>query len=193
MIVAYRKSTWFGLIPGGAIAALLISAVHSFCAADEPEKKDGYSQGRITKATSLNAAIEMCRNQLTRQGKPEYAALVGEQRIKKALRQAIEDYEAWLTKKPSPPGGDPKYFQDTVKPTAMKIVNDGKWPGGCSLSWFPDVLDGEGRFKEGFHLRLSIDTPGQRQEGFAFPIADVSFGRWYVPATGTVGERTGGR
>jgi uncharacterized protein (TIGR03067 family) len=139
-------------------------------------------QGRVTNAKDLADAIEQCRKRLEQDGRGEYAALLTEKHVKDALRQAVADYEAWLERKPGPPAGDPKYFGSVVKPVAVRIANEGVWPKECALFWFPDVLEGHAKAKEGFHLRLQIDTPGKQYEGFAFPLVDVSLGRWYLPA-----------
>jgi hypothetical protein len=138
------------------------------------------SEGGVTAAKNLADALGQCRKKLEKDGRPEYAALVSEQRVKDALKQAVTGYESWLKANPGPPGGDPKYVADAVKPVAMKILEAGEWPDGCKLSWFPDVL--EGRPKEGFHLRLEVKTPDAKFKGFAFPLLDLSFGRWYEPA-----------
>jgi hypothetical protein len=144
-------------------------------------------EGRVADAKNLGDAVARCREKLEKDGRPEYAALVSKQRIKDALKQAVTDYEAWLKAKPGPPGGDPEYFADVVKPVAMKIVETDEWPKGCSLSWFPDVLEGRAKAREGFHLRLNIDTPGAKFGGFGFPLVNLSFGRWNEPA-GVVGK-----
>ena len=169
-----------------AILMIAVSAVTSeVCCSQEKSTargRDGLAvEGVVSKAKDLRDAIDQCRAQLERTGNTEYAALVTEKHVKEALRQAVKDYELWLSQQPGPAAADAKYSTEIVKPLALRIADDGVYPEGCVLSWFPDALEGRANAKRGFHLRLMVVTPEARYPGFAFPLLDVTFGRWYQP------------
>src|SRR5260370_42024563 len=94
-----------------------------------PVRSSDLSATDFENIKTLTEAVEVIQQRLKHDGKPEYAALVTEPRIREAVRTGIKSYEALLEKRP----GDKEYFRNTIKPIILKIAVDGTWQHGCSF------------------------------------------------------------
>ena len=128
-------------------------------------------------AKSLKAATDVVKEKLKQDGKPEYASLVTESRVREAIRKAIQSYEKVLEKHESQNSGSKEYFEKAVKPIYLKIADAGEWPRGCSFFSFYKLTESNTTY-DCLGLRLQIDTPQAKFKAFALPITDVYFGRF---------------
>jgi hypothetical protein len=129
---------------------------------------------------TLQEAVEVIKDRLKQDGKSEYAALLSEERVRQATSTAVQSYEALLDTGKIQRVGSKEYFQKEVKPVCMKVADKGDWPEGCSFFSFytlSDQRDGRNIAYDGLGLRLQIDTPNSK--GFALPIIDLYFGRFF--------------
>ena len=131
--------------------------------------------------TTLKAAVDVVCDQLKRDGKPKYAALLSEQQVKDAIRSAVRSYEATMDEQEKRNAGTKAYFETEVKPVCLRIADEGVWPTGCSFTKFYTLTDrrhgGEIAY-DGLGLRIEIVTPKSPHQGFALPIVDLFFGRF---------------
>jgi hypothetical protein len=126
---------------------------------------------------SLKDAIEVVKERLKKDGKPEYAALLSDTRVREAVRSAVRSYEdLYLEKKEKQNPGSKEYFEKEVKPVCQKIASTGEWPPSCSFFGFYrlGIYDGLG-------LRLRIETSQAKFQAFALPIVDLYFGKFAGP------------
>jgi len=126
---------------------------------------------------TLKAAVEVVKERLKRNGKPEYAALLSEIRVQEAIHTAVKGYEGLLEKLEKRNAGTTEYFQKEIEPICLKIADKGEWPQSCSFFAFYALTDMRQVAYDGLGLRLQIDTPQAKFEGFALPIVDLYFGR----------------
>lgn len=133
-------------------------------------------------AKDLNQAVKICKQQLMKDGKPEYAALLSEQKVRQAIHSAVISYEKLLASKDGQ-ALDAKYFHDMIKPICLKIANSGLWLRNCSFTKFYLLTDKSGFAYECFGLRLEISTPGAKGDGFGLPILDLYYGRFLNSTT----------
>src|SRR3954453_14805198 len=118
--------------------------------------------GDFEAVQSLRGAVEVVQGRLKRDGKPEYAALLSEVRVREAIRTAIRSYEAVLDQADQRHPGSKEYFEQTVKPVCLRIADAGAWPPGCSFFSFYTLRergDGQDIAYDGLGLRLQIETP----------------------------------
>jgi hypothetical protein len=140
---------------------------------------------------TLNDAVEIVQKRLTLDGKPEYAALLTEARLRAAIRTGVAGYEKILVRKEKLKPGSNEYFEKNVKPVCEKIADTGEWPQGCSFFRFY-TLKSEGIAYDGLGLRLSVETPQARSPSFALPVLDLYFGCWQEPVrTSEAGDPPG--
>lgn len=135
-------------------------------------KREGYEKVR-----TLGEAVELARKALREDGKPAYAVLVTENRMREAIRTAIKGYEQKLARDAKDTLGRDHWFLN-VKPALVKIADTGEWPGGCYFDGFYGLTESSGLTYDGLGLRLHVDTPGKRFAGFALPVVDLFFGKW---------------
>jgi hypothetical protein len=134
--------------------------------------------GDFSKAENLCEAVEMAKSRLTLESKPQYAALLSEDLVKEAISNAIKGYEVILEKSGEKNPGSREHFQLEVKPILVKIEKEGAWTKNCSFTWFYGLKEKEITYP-GFGLRLSVNTPGGIYSGFALPIIDLYYGRFF--------------
>jgi hypothetical protein len=146
-----------------------------------PQRVDGgrLSEADFAKVKSLKDAVELVQRSLKDDGKADYAALLSEDRVRQAIRTAIQSYEAGLDVRERQTPGSKEYFRNEAKPVFEKIADKGEWPAGCSFFSFYKLTD-RGICYEGLGLRLQLDTPKAQFKGFALPVLDVYFGRFAV-------------
>lgn len=131
---------------------------------------------------TVGEAVEIVQDRLTEDGKPEYAALLTEERFTKALRTAIESYEKITlpdAEKRFP--GSKEYFEKEIKPVCARLLETGEWQEECSFFLFYTLTDGPGGEEvsfDGLGLRLRIKTPKAKFKALALPVIDLFFGRF---------------
>lgn len=147
--------------------------------------RSDYSQAR-----SLKEAVEICRRSLESDGREDYARLVTEERVRSAIKVALESYKHVLERKSMPYGEDypwardkevgkqVRHFEDVVKPVYLGIADDGSWPPGTSFFYYLFRVDDNQVRYDCLGLRLQIQTPGTTSLGFAIPILDLYYGRF---------------
>lgn len=142
---------------------------------------EGLTPADFEKVKTVKEAVEVVKARLIQDGKPEYAALLSEERLREAIRTAVESYEARQDAAEKRNAGSKEYFQKEVKPVFLKIADKGRWPEGCSFFSFyklTDRRDGRNIAYDGLGLRLQVATPMAKFKGFALPIVDLYFGRY---------------
>jgi hypothetical protein len=136
----------------------------------------GNGQG-YEKCTTLAEAVELVRGQLVQDGKPEYAALLTEARVRAAMQTAIEKTDRNIDDQEKLNAGTKEYWQNIAKPVYLQIIETGKWPANCAFDGFYGVTDKRGISYDGLGLRLTISTPQDKFKGYGLPILDLYFGR----------------
>lgn len=135
------------------------------------------AQGSVKEYADVNnlkQAVEICREQIVKDGHEEYAALVSEQRVREAIRLAIQTYEFKLAENAEVESNffhSEEYFQNVVKPKFVQIAEEGRWPAGSSFSSgykTPIVVNATSRGK-----KIDMD----QNSGFAPNSEDVHFDR----------------
>jgi hypothetical protein len=130
---------------------------------------------------SPKEAVEVVQARLKQDGKAEYAALLSETTVREAIRTGIQSYEARLDTQEKRTPGSREYFEKEVKPVLLKVADEGQWPERCSFSSFytlTEQLDGKNIAYHGLGLRLIVETPKAKFNGFGLPIIDLYFGRF---------------
>jgi hypothetical protein len=162
-----------------ATSAVVALAMAGQAVGQQKLSRDGYESVK-----TLKDAVEVVKGQLKADGKPEYAALVTEARMRDAFRSGIPSYEARLGNLETRHPGFTKQWQTEIKPLCLKIADKGEWPKGASFWGFYTLseqgADGKWISYDGLGLRLDVkntDEPG----GFAFPVLDVFYGRFEGP------------
>ena len=145
--------------------------------------------GDYSQAGSLKEAVDICRRSLTADGREDYAQLVTEERVRSAIRVALESCKHVLEKRVLAYGEEYpwardkevekqiRHFEEVVKPVYLGIAESGSWPPGASFFYFLSRMDDRGVRYECLGLRLQIETPGTMFQGFAVPILDLYYGR----------------
>lgn len=143
-----------------------------------------------SRAGSLKEAVEICRRSLEADGREDYARLVTEERVRSAIRVALESCKRLLEKRSMTYGEDypwvrdkevekeARHFEEVVRPVYLGIADDGSWPPGTSFSYYLFREDNNLVRYECLGLRLQIETPGTMSHGFAVPIIDLYYGRF---------------
>ncbi|SRR5258708_27435913 len=142
----------------------------------QPAGSADVSAEEFKKVKSFGEAVEVVQQKLKLDGKTEFAALLSEDRVRKAISKAIESYEALLEKKEKKTPGSKEYFEKEVKPVCLRIADKGEWPDGCSFFSFYKLSENAIDY-DGLGLRLRIETPDAKYKAFALPIVDLYFGR----------------
>lgn len=143
---------------------------------------DDLSPKDFQQAKTVGQALEVVRQSLTRDAKSEYVPLLSEERVREAIRTAITSYESHIEKDEQKRPGTKKYFTDVLKPIYLKIADEGKWPENCSFFSFYKLTakrDGRQISYDGLGLRLQVETPGESFKGFAIPVVDLFYGRFW--------------
>lgn len=146
-----------------------------------PQADQGLIPADFEKVKTVKEAVEVVKARLRQDGKPEYAALLSEERVREAIRTAVQSYEARQDEADKRNAGSKEYFQKEVKPVFLKVADKGQWPEGCSFFSFYKLTDRDGRNDiayDGLGLRLQVATPMAKFKGFALPIVDLYFGRY---------------
>lgn len=132
----------------------------------------------------MKEAVETVKQELIRNGKAEYAALISEQRVREAMQKGIRAYEAYLDKGEQLNPGIKEHFLVAVKPIFMKIIEEGTWSPNCSFFHFYTLSETVGNKSlsyDGFWLRLQVETPKEKFGAFALPIIDMAYGKFDLP------------
>jgi len=126
-------------------------------------------------------AVKLAQKHLVDAGKPEYAALLTEERVRAAVKNAVKSYELTameITDKRFP--GTREHFEMEIKPVCLKVAEKGEWPAGCSIDAYftlTDERNGEKITYDGMGLALQIETPNSKFKGFALPVLMLFYGR----------------
>ncbi len=146
--------------------------------------------GDYSQAGSLREAVDICRRSLAADDRENYAPLVTEERVRSAIRVALESYKHVLEKRALPYGEEYPWaldkevekqfsnFKDVVEPVYLRIAGGGSWPPGASFVYYLFRVDDNNVRYECLALRLQIETPGAMFQGFALPILDLTYGRF---------------
>jgi hypothetical protein len=139
------------------------------------------SQEGYEKVKTLKEALNVVQAQLTADGKPEYAALLTEARVRESIRTAVKGHDAILDRH-----GDRRElvkdrWQKHLKPVYLNIAEKGEWPPGCAFDGFYALLDELGVEYDGLSLRLRLGTPDSPDTRFALPVLDLYFGKFKPP------------
>jgi hypothetical protein len=97
---------------GGAAVAV------AFLAAGQAPGQQNLSRDGYENVKTLKDAVEVVKGQLKADGKPEYAALVTEARMREAIRTAVQSYESLLEKLEKGSPGSTKNGRRTSSPSA---------------------------------------------------------------------------
>lgn len=136
---------------------------------------DGRSED--DKPTALKTEIERFQQKLKKDGKPEYVALLSEERVRAAIRTAVNSFEKNRMEKDEKAAPGTKAIFLKVKPAYLQIAEKGELPKDCSLSGFYTLVDDHDIRYDGLGLRLTIHTPSEKFAGFDLPILDLFYGR----------------
>jgi hypothetical protein len=162
--------TWVVRIGRVAIAAALILGQRANCQSLTPADFENVK--------TVKDAVQVVKESLKQDGKPELAALLSEAQVREAIRTAIKSYEAvHQEKQEKRKAGSKDHFQNDVKPIFLKIAEDGQWPKGCSFFSFYKLTDRDVTY-DGLGLRMQIATPQAKFSGFALPIVDLYYGKF---------------
>ncbi len=130
------------------------------------------SGGDYSRARSLKEAVGICQRSLEADGKEDYARLVTEDRVRSAIKVALECYQHLLEKRSMTYGEDYPWvrdkevekqagnFEEAVKPVYTDIADNGSWPQGSSFFYYLFRMDDNGVRYDCLGLRLQIETPG---------------------------------
>ena len=156
--------------------------------------RSDYSQ-----AKSLKEGVEICQRSLKTDGREDYARLITEDRVRSAIRVALESYRHVLERKMMTYGKDypwvrdkevekqARHFEDVVKPVYLGIADNGLWPPGTSFFYYLFKQDDNQVRYDCLGLRLQIETPGKMFHGFSVPILDLYYGRFTLDEDDDVG------
>jgi hypothetical protein len=159
---------------GVALVAAVLSA--GSAAGQHNLSEQGYE-----KVKSLKEAVGVVKAQLTADGKPEYAALVTEDRMQGAIRTAVKGYDAILARNPNRPGLAKDRWEKELKPAYLAIAEKGDWPANCAFGGFYRLTDELGVAYDGLGLRLYLGTQAEPRRRFALPVVDMYFGKFETP------------
>jgi len=133
------------------------------------------------KVKTLKEAVEVVKAQLTADGKADYAGLVTEDRMRSAIRTAVQSYDAILARNGNQPGLAKDRWEKELKPTYLSIADKGTWPADCTFGGFYKLTDELGVTYDGLGLRLRVGKPGPPPRLFALPVVDLYFGKFEAP------------
>lgn len=133
------------------------------------------------KVKSLKEAVDVVKAQLTADGKPEYAALVTEDRVRQAIRTAVQSYDAILAVQGKRPELVKDRWEKDFKPIYMSIADKSHWPANCAFGGFYRLWDERGVAYDGLGLRLKVEKQAEPRLLFALPIMDLYFGKFEAP------------
>jgi len=151
---------------------------------------DDLQRREYSRARSLKEAVEICRRSLEAWDREHYVALVTEERVRSAIRVALESYKLAVERTSMTYGKDYPWardkevlkqaanFEEVVRPVYLEIADKGSWPQGSSFFYLLFKDDDDGVRYDGLSLRLWVDTPGGMSKGFALPILDLYYGRF---------------
>ena len=134
---------------------------------------------------NVSEAVRLAQKHLIDAGKPEYAALLSEERVRAAVRNAVKSYEMTalaITEKRI--SGTKEHFEQEIKPVCLRVADKGEWPSGCSIDAYfnlEDQRNGEKITYDGLGLTLQIETPNSTFKGFAVPVLMLFYGRIEPP------------
>ncbi len=129
-------------------------------------------------AEDLNDALEILREKLRSDGKADFAALLSANRVKQAIRTAVESYESLRKDRERRREKGVITGEFGPKRDYIRIANQGFWWKGCTFSTIYSLTDKRGITYEAFLLRLTIGRPEHPEFGFALPIIDLTFGQF---------------
>jgi hypothetical protein len=187
-MLAMRKSMFWSMrrtlgmmsryLLGGIRVGVTVAVVLLFCQCGNCE---GVNREDFQGVKTLKEAVEVVKERLKQDGKPEYAALLSDERVRQATGTAVQSYEALLDEAETRNAGSKEYFQKEVKPAYLNVADKGEWPENCSFFSFytlRDRRDGRDIAYDGLGLRLQVATPNAKFKAFALPIVDLYFGKF---------------
>jgi len=124
----------------------------------------GLSRMGYERVNNLDEAAALLRSQLIADGKPEYALLLNNDRLRDAIRQMAETFIPRTNKEAE--------WEDKIRPTCLKMANEDYWPSGSSFDGFYLLKQGNVTY-DGLGLRLNVG-------GATFnmlPVVDVWYGK----------------
>ena len=80
------------------------------------------------RVSNLHEAAAVLRSQLIADGKPEYALLLNDDRVRDAIRKMAESFEPRINKKAE--------WTESIRPICLKMANEDYWPPGSSFAGF---------------------------------------------------------
>ncbi len=141
-----------------------------------------------SQAGSLEEAVDICRRSLAADGREEYAPLLTEERVRAAIKVALESHRHVLERQVLAYGPDYpwardkevekriRHFEDVVKPVYLGIAENGSWPPGGVFAYYLFRIDDNLVRYECLNLLLQIETPGTMFHGFGLTIIDLYYG-----------------
>ena len=151
---------------------------------------DDLRRREYSRAKSLKEAVEICRRSLEADDREDYVPLVTEERVRSAIRVALESYRLVLERQSMTYGKDYPWvrdgevlkqagnFEEVVRPVCLEIADGGSWPPGAWFFYYLWKDDYNSVRYDGLSLRLWVETPGGMSQGFSLPILDVHYGRF---------------
>ena len=134
--------------------------------------RDGYER-----VTTLRQAVAVLRHQLNQDGKPEYAGLITEDRMRQAILTALASTELQMEEIQQRSPDFMLSFYNVTRPIARRIAERGEWPPGCHFWGFYRLTDSnQGRdvAYDGLGLRLRMVQADTTTD---LPVLDLYYGR----------------
>jgi hypothetical protein len=156
-----------------------------FCLADAQSviaREQGFASWPKMKSSLgrllLSDEVERIHRKLQADGKGHFAAMITEESLRRAILKGIESYEALPDYQVNQPDGRVGYFEATVKPILLEVVETGVWTDKGMVDVFYETTDEHGVAYEGLGACLEMRTPGAGSPGFCLSILDVWYGRF---------------
>jgi len=160
----------------GGFGLVAVTLVAQFAVADNFRTTEKFKNVK-----NVREAVTLAQQRLREVGKPEYAALLTEDRVRAAIRTAVKSYEITVLEKAEQRfPGTKEHFEADVKPVCLQIADKGDWPAGCSIDAYfslNDKRNGEEITYDGLGLGLQIETPDAKFRGFTLPIVSLFYGK----------------
>lgn len=136
-----------------------------------PPRGGGYDGAR-----TLEEALGVLKEQLSKGGQAEYAPLLEEPKVRKAILAATRQLGDRLRKRGDVDPVTRDIFQQKVQPAFLEVGGHGAWPRGCSFWTTSPLPQPQDQETGGCMIRLMFAIPGSDVEDFVLPILDVTYG-----------------
>lgn len=118
--------------------------------------------------------VERIHRKLHVDGKDHFVQVITVESLKRAISKGMQSYQAL----PESREGGMQYFEDTIKPLLLNIVNWAIWPENGLVDIYYEQTDERGVTYEGLGASLEILTPGASFPGFSLALIDLWYGRF---------------